>query len=49
MKLGKSGNAAVMTPGKWHGYEAAFFVQHLGYTPRKRCFQATALSFGVAG
>ena len=23
----------VMTPGKWHGYEAAFFVQHLGYTP----------------
>ena len=26
-----SGNAAVMTPGKWHGYEAAFFVQHLGY------------------
>jgi imidazolonepropionase-like amidohydrolase len=28
-----SGNAAVMTPGKWHGYEAAFFVQHLGYTP----------------
>jgi imidazolonepropionase-like amidohydrolase len=28
-----SGNAAVMTPGKWHGYEAAFFVKHLGYTP----------------
>jgi imidazolonepropionase-like amidohydrolase len=28
-----SGNAAVMTPGKWHGYEAGFFVQHLGYTP----------------
>ena len=28
-----SGNAAVMTPGKWHGYEAAFFVEHLGYTP----------------
>jgi imidazolonepropionase-like amidohydrolase len=28
-----SGNAAVMTPGKWHGYEAAFFVRHLGYTP----------------
>jgi imidazolonepropionase-like amidohydrolase len=28
-----SGNAAVMTPGKWHGYEAAFFVAHLGYTP----------------
>jgi len=28
-----SGNAAVMTPGRWHGYEAAFFVQHLGYTP----------------
>jgi imidazolonepropionase-like amidohydrolase len=22
-----------MTPGKWHGYEAAFFVKHLGYTP----------------
>jgi imidazolonepropionase-like amidohydrolase len=28
-----SGNAAVMTPGKWHGYEAAFFVKQLGYTP----------------
>jgi imidazolonepropionase-like amidohydrolase len=28
-----SGNAAVMTPGKWHGYEATFFVKHLGYTP----------------
>ena len=28
-----SGNAAVMTPGRWHGYEAAFFVEHLGYTP----------------
>jgi imidazolonepropionase-like amidohydrolase len=28
-----SGNAAVMTLGKWHGYEAAFFVKHLGYTP----------------
>jgi imidazolonepropionase-like amidohydrolase len=28
-----SGNAAVMTPGKWHGYEAAFFVKRLGYTP----------------
>jgi imidazolonepropionase-like amidohydrolase len=28
-----SGNAAVMTPGRWHGYEATFFVQHLGYTP----------------
>lgn len=28
-----SGNAAVMTLGKWHGYEAAFFVRHLGYTP----------------
>jgi imidazolonepropionase-like amidohydrolase len=22
-----------MTPGKWHGYEAAFFVKHLGFTP----------------
>lgn len=28
-----SGNAAVMTPGRWHGWEAAFFVEHLGYTP----------------
>ncbi|HTW53028.1 MAG TPA: amidohydrolase family protein [Stellaceae bacterium] len=28
-----SGNAAVMTLGKWHGYEATFFVKHLGYTP----------------
>jgi imidazolonepropionase-like amidohydrolase len=28
-----SGNAAVMTPGKWHGYEAAFFVRRCGYTP----------------
>jgi len=28
-----SGNAAVMTPGKWHGYEAAFFVRQIGYTP----------------
>jgi len=28
-----SGNAAVMTPGKWRGYEAGFFVKHLGYTP----------------
>jgi len=26
-----SGNAAVMTPGKWHGDEAAFFVKHFGY------------------
>jgi imidazolonepropionase-like amidohydrolase len=28
-----SGNAPVMTIGKWHGYEAAFFVRHLGYSP----------------
>ena len=28
-----SGNAPVMTIGKWHGYEAAFFVEHLGYSP----------------
>jgi imidazolonepropionase-like amidohydrolase len=28
-----SGNAPVMTIGKWHGYEAAFFVKHLGYSP----------------
>jgi imidazolonepropionase-like amidohydrolase len=28
-----SRNAAVMTPGKWHAYDAAFFVKHLGYTP----------------
>lgn len=28
-----SGNAPVMTIGKWHGYEAAFFVNHLGYSP----------------
>ncbi len=28
-----SGNAPVMTIGKWHGYEAAFFVKHLDYSP----------------
>jgi imidazolonepropionase-like amidohydrolase len=28
-----SGNAPVMTIGKWHGYEAAFFVKNLGYSP----------------
>jgi imidazolonepropionase-like amidohydrolase len=28
-----SGNAPVMTIGKWHGYEAAFFVKHLSYSP----------------
>jgi imidazolonepropionase-like amidohydrolase len=22
-----------MTPGKWHAYDAAVFVKHLGYTP----------------
>jgi imidazolonepropionase-like amidohydrolase len=47
-----SGNAAVMTPGKWHGYEAAFFVKHLGYTPLEAIVLQTrvnALAMGLAG
>jgi imidazolonepropionase-like amidohydrolase len=47
-----SGNAAVMTPGKWHGYEAAFFVEHLGYTPLEAIVLQTrenALSVGLQG
>jgi imidazolonepropionase-like amidohydrolase len=47
-----SGNAAVMTPGKWHGYEAAFFVQHLGYTPLETIVLQTrenALAMGLQG
>jgi imidazolonepropionase-like amidohydrolase len=47
-----SGNAAVMTPGKWHGYEAAFFVGHLGYTPLEAIVLQTrenALSVGLQG
>jgi imidazolonepropionase-like amidohydrolase len=45
-----SGNAAVMTPGKWHGYEAAFFVKHLGYTPLEAIVLQTrenALAMGL--
>jgi imidazolonepropionase-like amidohydrolase len=47
-----SGNAAVMTPGKWHGYEAAFFVKHLGYTPLETISLQTrenALAIGLEG
>ena len=47
-----SGNAAVMTPGKWHGYEAAFFVKHLGYTPLEAILLQTrenALAMGLYG
>jgi imidazolonepropionase-like amidohydrolase len=47
-----SGNAAVMTPGKWHGYEAAFFVKHLGYTPLEAIVLQTrenALAMGLQG
>jgi imidazolonepropionase-like amidohydrolase len=47
-----SGNAAVMTPGKWHGYEAAFFVKHLGYTPLEAIALQTrenALAMGLQG
>jgi imidazolonepropionase-like amidohydrolase len=47
-----SGNAAVMTPGKWHGYEAAFFVKHLGYTPLEAIRLQTrenALAMGLHG
>jgi len=47
-----SGNAAVMTLGKWHGYEAAFFVKHLGYTPLEIITLQTrdnAVAMGLAG
>jgi imidazolonepropionase-like amidohydrolase len=47
-----SGNAPVMTIGKWHGYEAAFFVQHLGYSPLEVISIQTrdnALVMGLAG
>jgi imidazolonepropionase-like amidohydrolase len=47
-----SGNAAVMTPGKWHGYEAAFFVKHLDYTPLEVIALQTrenALAMGLEG
>jgi imidazolonepropionase-like amidohydrolase len=47
-----SGNAAVMTPGKWHGYEAALFVKHLGYTPLEAIGLQTrenALAMGLQG
>jgi imidazolonepropionase-like amidohydrolase len=47
-----SGNAAMMTPGRWHGYEAAFFVKHLGYTPLEAIVLQTrenALAMGLQG
>lgn len=47
-----SGNAPVMTPGKWHGYEAAFFVRHLGYSPLEVITVQTrdnAIAVGLAG
>jgi imidazolonepropionase-like amidohydrolase len=47
-----SGNAQVMTPGKWHGYEAAFFVKHLGYTPLEVITLQTrenAITMGLQG
>jgi len=47
-----SGNAAVMTPGKWHGYEAHFFVKHLGYTPLeviKLQTRENAVAMGLEG
>jgi imidazolonepropionase-like amidohydrolase len=47
-----SGNAAVMTPGRWHGYEAAFFVAHLGYTALEAIGLQTrenALAMGLEG
>lgn len=47
-----SGNAQVMAPGKWHGYEAAFFVKHLGYTPLeviKLQTRENAVAMGLEG
>ena len=47
-----SGNAAMMTPGRWHGYEAAFFVKHRGYTPLEAIVLQTrenALAMGLQG
>jgi imidazolonepropionase-like amidohydrolase len=47
-----SGNAEVMTPGKWHGYEATLFVEHLGYTPLEVITLQTrenAVAMGLAG
>jgi len=47
-----SGNAQVMTPGKWHGYEAAFFLKHLGYTPLeviKLQTRENAVAMGLVG
>lgn len=47
-----SGNAPVMTIGKWHGYEAAFFVKHLGYTPLEVIAIQTrdnAIALGLGG
>ena len=47
-----SGNAPVMTIGKWHGYEAAFFVTHLGYSPLEVISIQTkdnAFAMGLAG
>lgn len=47
-----SGNAPVMTIGKWHGYEAAFFVKHLGYSPLEVISIQTrdnAFAMGLAG
>jgi imidazolonepropionase-like amidohydrolase len=44
------GNAGVMTPGKWHSYEAAFFVRRLGYTPLEAIVLQTrenALAMGL--
>ena len=41
-----------MTPGKWHGYEAAFFVKHLGYSPLEAVTLQTrenALAMGLDG
>jgi imidazolonepropionase-like amidohydrolase len=47
-----SGNAVVMTVGKWHGCEVAFFVKHLGYTALKTITLQTrenALAMGLQG
>lgn len=47
-----SGNAPVMSPGKWHGYEAAFFIKHLGYSPLEVISIQTrdnAVAMGLSG
>lgn len=47
-----SGNAGVMTPGAYHGYEAAMFVHRLGFSPLEVIKMQTkdnAFVMGLAG